>query len=313
VEAGTLNVLLYFDIFSYPLTLEEIARMHPIRGITAGEVQAALERMVAAGAVTRQDAWYQVRPGDQWVQRRKAGNALASKMLPKAYRRSRFISRFPFVRAVMISGSLSKDYMEPASDIDFFVITQPGRLWIARTLLIGYKKLFLFNSHKEFCMNYFIDTAHLEIEDKNIFTATEVMFLLPTYHAELYRNFHTANAWAAAYYPNFGLKDTAPCAPVRDGWVKRAAEWFMGGALGERMDAWCLRRTLGRWRKKFSHFAQEKFEIALRSRKYVSKHHPSHFQERVIGKLEARQEEWEGKWGMDLRAVASSAQTMVEG
>jgi hypothetical protein len=301
VEAGILNVLLYFDIFSYPLTVEELGKMHPVKGVNAVQLSESLAHLVASGIIHQLGEFYLLSPEKSLGERRQKGNARAAETMLRACRRSRFISKFPFVRSVMISGSLSKNYMEAGSDIDFFVVTQAGRLWIARTLLILYKKIFLFNSHKEFCMNYFIDTEHLEIEDKNIFTATEVTFLLPTYHPELYRAFQAANTWATQYYPNYGLRDLQYCAAGQDGWWKRMGEWLLNGKLGEVLDTWCLRRTLGRWRKKFSHFSQEKFDIALRSRKYVSKHHPSHFQERVIGKLEARQQELEARFGIVLR------------
>ena len=97
----------------------------------------------------------------------------------KALRNARLIFHFPFTRAIMISGSLSKNYADEASDVDYFIIVKPGRLWIARTLLIIYKRIFLMNSKKYFCVNYFIDEDHLEIEEKNLFTAVELTTLIP--------------------------------------------------------------------------------------------------------------------------------------
>lgn len=308
LDVGILNTLLYFDIFKYPLLAEEISRLHPQPHVNACDIQLALDRLLASGVVECEDQFYRVLGSQACATRRKKGNALAANTMQRAYKRSRFIARFPYVRGVMISGSLSKNYMEDGSDIDFFVVTATGRLWIARTLLILYKKVFLFNSHKEFCMNYFVDTDHLEIEDKNIFTATEIMFLLPTYGPEQYRGFHEANVWAAQYYPNYGLRDLTTCAPVQDPGLKRFGEWLLGGRMGERLDAWCLRKTLARWRNKFSHFSQEKFDVALRSRKYVSKHHPSHFQEKVMSQLKARQSALEAQFGIELPAVTSSPQ-----
>lgn len=302
VEAGILNTLLYFDMFQYPLREEELLRVHPQVLTNPCVAKEAIGSLLAGGLIARHGDFYQVAGTPSWEERRLRGNALAAQRMQRALKRSRFVSRFPFVRAVMVSGSLSKNYMEPGSDIDFFVVVQAGRLWVARTLLILYKKVFLFNSHKEFCMNYFVDTAHLEIEDKNIFTATEVAYLLPTFDYGRYKAFREANGWAEAYYPNFGLRERDYCHEGADGPLKRMNEWLLAGRLGERLDDWCLRRTLGRWRKKFAHFTQEKFEIALRSRKYVSKHHPSHFQERVMRRLEARQAELEERFGIQLRS-----------
>src|SRR5690606_3777846 len=102
------------------------------------------------------------------------GNLMANKFSDIARKKAKLISQFPFVRGVMASGSLSKGYADEKSDIDFFIITIPNRLWIARTLLVLYKRIFLLNSHKFFCVNYFVDEKHLGIEEKNLFTATEL-------------------------------------------------------------------------------------------------------------------------------------------
>ena len=79
---------------------------------------------------------------------------------------TKFISKFPYVRAILLSGSISKGYMDKDSDVDYFIITQPNRLWVTRLLLMLFKKIFLFNSRKVFCINYFVDSEKLEIEEK---------------------------------------------------------------------------------------------------------------------------------------------------
>ncbi len=91
--------------------------------------------------------------------------------------------------------------MDERSDLDFFIITAPNRLWIARTLLVLYKRVFLANSHKHFCVNYFIDEKHLEIEEKNLFTATELATVIPLYGSKQYENLQGVNSWLARILP----------------------------------------------------------------------------------------------------------------
>ncbi len=57
-------------------------------------------------------------------------NRLAEIRLKDAKKYARVIANFPFIQAVFISGSLSKHVMKPNSDIDFFIITKPDRLWL---------------------------------------------------------------------------------------------------------------------------------------------------------------------------------------
>jgi hypothetical protein len=306
VEAGVLKSLLYFDIFQYPLTALELTKLHPLHDTKADAVAEALQQLILRGMIHRDGEFYQIPASPGYADRRQRGNALAGQRMQRAMQRSRLIAAFPFVQAVMISGSLSKNYMEPGSDIDFFIVTQPGRLWVTRTLLIVYKKIVLFNSHKDFCLNYFIDTDHLEIEDKNIFTATEVAYLLPTHNPELYKAFRAANVWADTFYPNYGLRRVEDCASMERGVFKRIGEWLLNGRIGEWLDASFMRVTMRRWQRKFTHLEQERFEVAMRSRKYVSKHHPSAFQDRVIGKLQEKQQELEYKMGGKLPFDAAS-------
>lgn len=294
-----IRVVLYFDIFKYPLRADEIYRACPIP-TEPRTVNTALRHLVSQGMLEEQDGFFRRTGSEADITRRLKGNALAAQKMVQARRSARSIGRFPFVEAVMVSGSLSKHYMDPGSDIDFFIVTRPGRLWVARTMLVLYKKLFLLNSHKHFCVNYFVDTDHLEIEDKNLFTATEVVFLLPMLNAPVYHDFRHHNAWADAHYPNFGLLDTSECMPSKSGWFKGAGEWLLGGRLGEWADGHCLRLTLRRWQQKFTGLDAARFEVAMRSRRYVSKHHPSDFQSIVLGRLAEKQRAFEQAHGICL-------------
>ena len=177
----SLKTILYFSIFRYPLKIEEIHSYtnHTNLSDTLNE----LDFLVDEKILIKIEDFY-VYGGDlDSVPKRLKGNVLAKKVLVKAKAKARFISKFPFVAAVGVSGSLSKEYYDSDSDIDFFIITQHNRLWICRTLLMVYKKIFLLNSRKYFCPNYFISSEQLEIIEQNRFTATELKTLIPMYYS----------------------------------------------------------------------------------------------------------------------------------
>ena len=296
LESSLVRTLLYFDIFSYPLTGEELRRCCRLPDLQQEEVDSATAQMVDKGYIQRSEGFYYIQDEREKIHRRIKGNEEAHRRIPRAFKVSRFIGKFPYVRAVMLSGSLSKNYMEEDSDIDYFIVTKPGRLWICRTILILYKKIFLLNSHQDFCVNYFVDEDHLEIEDKNQFTATEVSFLLPSYNYKLYQEFRKSNTWSEKYYPNFGLRDEYECPEQNNAWLRRTLEWVLNSRVGEALDTWCMKRTLRRWKTKFPDFDEESFEVALRSRKYVSKHHPRRFQDLVTRKLTEKSQAFEDQF-----------------
>lgn len=281
-HSAILNALWYFEIFRYPLTADELYAFANCPGVAPVDFTEKLDELLAEGLVFGYGGYYQSQPDPAWVHRRLDFNQRAEAYLPIARRMARLIGAFPYVRGVFVSGSMSKNAMAPDGDIDFFMITEPGRLWLARTLLVLFKKIFLFNSHKYFCVNYFIDTEHLEIEEKNLFTATETVTLLPLYGREWHDRFCTANGWVQDYLPNFPRRPNHATPVHRRGLFKKAAEWLLGGALGAWADRNVMRMTVWYWRRKFRHFDDRTFDGALKSRRYVSKHHPLYFQQKVM-------------------------------
>lgn len=281
-ERAIVQVLLYFEIFSYPLTAEEMFQFSNTAGTTPDEAFATLQKLVRQGIVFQFGSFLQTKNDVSWTLRRIENNRRADQLMPVARRMARLIGAFPFIRGVFVSGSLSKHCMRADSDIDFFIITEPGRLWLARTFLVLFKKLFLFNSHKYFCVNYFVDTEHLEIEEKNLYTATEIVTLLPMYGREWYEDFYRANDWVRDFFPHFPPRPNNETPMHKCGWFKKTAEWALGGRISDWLDVQAMRLTIGFWKRKFRDFDAHTFDRALKSRRYVSKHHPLYFQRSVL-------------------------------
>jgi len=53
--------------------------------------------------------------------------------------------------------------------------------------------------------------------------------------------------------------------------------------------------TLSIWQKKFKHFNKTDFDLNMRSRKNVSKHHPSGFQQKVLTQWALNKENYSKK------------------
>ena len=287
---AVMHTLLYFEFFAHPLSANEVWMYGNSKQGAAG-IEDKLNELVAQGIIYQFNGYYQTKNEPRWLVQRQEAEARAQTYLPIALRMSKLMACFPFVRAVFVSGSLSKGIVKSDGDIDYFLITAPGRLWLARTLLILFKKTLLFNSHKYFCVNYFIDTTHLEIEEKNLFTATETVTLLPLYDQTWYEQFCNANPWAWQYYPNFLPRPKAYPAEKQRFYIKNLLEWLLSGRLGTWLDKRCMQLTLKFWQRKFQAMDTTIFEVALKSRRYVSKHHPLNFQQRVLDQFKKRWEE----------------------
>lgn len=288
--------LIYGEVFKHPLTCEEIQQLTPTHG---QNLDSALSDLLHKGLIREKDGFYFLLDAGQKIERRKAGSAKADLLRAKAFRIGRKIYRFPYVEGVAISGSLSKNVLHDDGDFDFFIITKPRRLWVARTLLILYKKIFLFNSRKYFCVNYFIDTEHLEIEEKNYFTATELATLLPV-AGEVLEEMFNANKWVHDYSRT--RTEDLQFSSVKKPIFTRFITWMLNRKLGEWTDRQFLRLTLRRWKSKFKDFQPDTFELTMRSRRYVSKHHPNNFQNRVLKQTEEIKREFCNQYANELKA-----------
>ncbi len=295
-----LHTLMYFDVFRHPLTLDEIHQYCQWKDCSLSETATAIEELQSLNVICSRDGFYYICGSEKHIDLRRERNNRAVLYSAKAEKWSRFISGFPFVRTVSISGSLSKGTMDKDGDIDYFIITEPGRLWVARTFLILFKKLFLLNSKKYFCVNYFVDTAHLSIPDRNLFTATEIVFAKPMRDADVFGNFLSENKWAKIFYPNAEM-NSGDVPSTRHRGFKRFCEKMLKGRFGEWLDDKFFRITLRRWRKKFPHLREDHFEVDFRSRKHVSKHHPQGFQRIVLTKLETKRIELQEKHSVIIR------------
>jgi len=299
LSKSILRTLLYFDMFKYPLTAEEVFHHLQTNHVTTDDVREELKSMSQQSLIYSLNTFYSIQNNISLESRRKQGNLLAKKYLAIAEAKAKLIASFPFVRAVMASGSLSKEYMDENSDLDFFIVTKSKRLWIARTLLVMYKRIFLSGSHKFFCVNYFVDEEHLEIEEKNLFTATELATLMPLCGKEHYTALIEANHWIKNFLPNFKARSVERVLPSTCSSIKNSFERILDFIGGDRLDRFFMNLTDKRWKKIYRHQYEKKdFEIAFKTNSHTSKNHPNYFQKKITELYKERLAAFENQIGI---------------
>jgi hypothetical protein len=278
-----LRTLGYFDLFQYPLTKDELRLFHS--DYTSAEtIDMGLEILINDNRVYRIDEFYSLHNNYALVQRRRNGNRMAIEQIKTASRVARLLAKFPYVRGVAVSGSLSKNFASEKTDIDFFIITEGGRLWIARTFMHLYKKLTYLTGRQDwFCMNYYVDEAAPEITEKNIFTAMETVTLLPMQGKKGIDRFIAGNEWVKEYFPVRKIY-TAGIPEIRQGFFGKLIEKIFNGNLGNRIDNWLMRVTEKRWLKKTTSkkLNSNGIRMGMVVGRHVSKPDPKNFQEKII-------------------------------
>lgn len=280
-----LKTLKYFHVFRHPLRASEI-HTYLQAEVSVTELQHALSAMVRDEVVFCAHNMYSLENSAQIFLKRKIGADMAAEKMKEARKCAAIIAAFPFVKGVCVSGSLSKGYADEKSDIDFFIITTGKRLWISRTFLHLFKKLtFLVNRQHSFCMNYFIDETRLCLDEKNLFTATELATLVPVYNAELHRALLNKNReWIKEFFPNLDIDKQQLNTFNATSFIKKPFEWILEKLWPEQLNHSLMRLTDRMWRQKWQrkNYPMEDYDIAMKTKWYVSKQHPLNYQKRVL-------------------------------
>lgn len=96
---------------------------------------------------------------------------LIKKRLSRARRIGNLISLLPFVRCVILNGSLAQGRSKESSDIDILIIAKNGRIFIARFFVNAFSSILGIKRSKDdskshagkFCFNYFLTEDYLKI------------------------------------------------------------------------------------------------------------------------------------------------------
>ena len=110
-----------------------------------------------------------------------------------------------------VTGSVSAYNADRDADMDIFIVSQRGRLWLTRGFCLVFLKLLGKYPKKGrekgmICPNLLADESRMEWpkEKRNIFTAHEVCMLQPVYDKnDTYLRFMHSNSWAFLYFKNF--------------------------------------------------------------------------------------------------------------
>lgn len=243
LNRAILNTVVYADIFDYPLTLTEIHRY--LTGACAPlEVVSTL---AAAHRFLRLVGGYYTLPGrEAIVSIRERREKEAVRLWREARSYGRIIAGLPFVRMVAITGSLAMNNVEADADIDYLLVTTPGRLWICRLLTLVITRLAAFRGIS-LCPNFLLTQNALEIPEHSLYAAHEFAQMVPLSGLDLYLRMRTLNPWVWDFLPNAdGLPVEAGDLPGTDPAFgpRPLLEWILMSPPGAWLERWEMERKI---------------------------------------------------------------------
>ncbi|MDB4904272.1 MAG: hypothetical protein JWQ63_3553 [Mucilaginibacter sp.] len=301
IKENILAALAYFDMFNYPLTKAEVYLFLKDKH-DYEQFDIAIKNLLEEGIIYQFDKFYTLKNDHYLIVRRNDGNQRAAELINIAEKVGSLLIKFPYVRGVAISGSLSKNFADENSDVDLFIITEKNRLWIARTIMHCFKKLtFLINKEHLFCMNYFIDMQQLEITEQNIYTAIEIGTLIPLQGDIVFDKFYAANAWTRKFLPNKHMRISS-AEPGKNPLLKDVFEYLFNIKLGNSIDDMLMRVTENRWLRKtlLKKLNSHGIVLSLLTGKHYAKPDPKNFQGKLLEKYEQKVSRLISEYGNSL-------------
>lgn len=259
LDEAILSTLAYHDLFGFPMTVEEVRLALPrIEGASPRleDVLRALSGLAAAGTATSQDGFHFLAGREGIVADRKARYALAEGKF-RIVRRFLVAARFaPWLRAVFVCNTLARSNARPGSDLDLFIVTAPGRIWLTRLLVAGLGALLGLRPTPErsadrLCFSFFATTEALGLKrfavEDDIYLAHWIHDLHPVYdEGGLARRVWTENAWVRERLPASPPPAVSSRRAVRPFglFAKRKLERALDWAFGDRLETWARRTQL---------------------------------------------------------------------
>ncbi|MDH4063588.1 MAG: hypothetical protein OEW19_04255 [Acidobacteriota bacterium] len=247
----------YAALFDYPLTPAQVAESLPgmtANGTTVTRWWSASPALQAA--IDWRDGYFVPSGRADLVGRRVRREAISHGVLARHRRALTVMAALPFVRMVALSGSLAHLNADENGDLDLFVVTAPGRVWLVTVAAIVVARLC--GWRRRLCLNYVVSERALAVEPDDFFAANQILHLRPIAGEEVYRRFLHANPFIWDHYPNFEARSLQSWASL-DRWAARArrpAEWLLAfvGAPAERLCRLAygrhLRRRAATWQSR---------------------------------------------------------------
>ena len=269
------RTLHYFRFFKHAVTIEEL-RFYLGCTVHPEEVRTKLDELIRKDEVYSDTVWFALETSH--LDKKSKYLGLNKHRMRQARIIGALIYCFPFVRGVYLSGSLSKWGIQSRDDdIDFFILTASNRVWTTKLYLIAFKKIFLFNSQKYFCINFLLDQQRLELSKRNKYTATELVSLIPIKDCGGLADLWAANPWTKSYFPNASFKANTTNKRMKN----RISERLSNFLFGNRLEDWS--------RQKFTVHMQEhtdQEEGYYEAEPHTSAYFPQSIELRLLSHLE---------------------------
>lgn len=231
LNKNILATIIYYDGLDYPLTSFEIWK-YLIRtdyyahsgepfNVSLGEINKRLQDKGLLKYIEFEKGFHYLKGRSYLVKKRISSGKISAGKLKRLRRVVFWLRLVPFVRMIGVTGALAMKNAKMKSDWDLLVVLKYGKIWTGRTLVTLVTHIFKKRRHgsnisDRVCLNFFVTDQSLEVITKDLFSASEYMFLFPLFGWETFLKFQIKNRWIAGMKPSYGLCEISPLKTLPD-------------------------------------------------------------------------------------------------
>lgn len=252
IRESLIKTLSYFDNFDHPLTVQELYKfLWKADGRDFGELFENLDEENIEG-IKKQDSHYYLQGSEDSIRTRQRRVSFMEDKMKIAVRAAKKISWIPFLQGVFVCNTLAMGSADKGSDIDFFIVTKPGRIWLVRAIVTFVLSLFRLRRtnrrvEDKVCLSFYcssdaLDMSEVSIDQPDIYMIYWLSNLIPLYdNNDIQEKILKSNNWVENYTPNALQKYKqshrwrVENEKIKSG-IKKMLEKFWSGSYGDVVD-----------------------------------------------------------------------------
>lgn len=266
MREAVLATLAWFDVFDFPLTLDEIHNYLFGFEATKEQVKTYID---GTEKIASRQGFYCLKGRGKIIDIRGERQNIVLSLWKKVDYYVPILKFVPFVRMVGVCNTLAFQQASEESDIDLFIVAKHGRLFTVRFLITLLFQFLGIRRHgnriaSRFCLSFYVTDEHLNLENvalrpDDIYLAYWIKTLKIILGEETYRHFLWANSWMKRHFPQGVSVDLSKF--QREGRASRLIKWLLEKILSTRvghiLEQRLMRMQIARAKKKRSQFGPE--------------------------------------------------------
>lgn len=197
----------YRDVFNAPISKNDLIKWI-IKEPDLDKIQKieiVLKELKDKDLIIEKKGFLAVVGKEEIINLQEEKTVLTQKLINKGSTFLRLLGKLPFIKFIGISGSVAAKNPTPNQnnhvDLDLFIIVSKNSLWPVFLVERIFTNILRFLKGDHFyCFNYVTDETFLEIHNKNFYTASEMVNLIPIIDKGVFNNFISSNKWFRMYY-----------------------------------------------------------------------------------------------------------------